>query len=77
MSQTTAEILTWEKLVPALHALPRRNKLWVMQFLLMELAEEEGLDLLTANQAYPVWTPLQADSAAETLLQMLAEDKSE
>lgn len=69
------ETNTWKQLVPTLHVLSRRDKLRVMQFLLSELAEEDGVDLLTANQAYPVWTPLQADSAAETLLHVLAEDK--
>ena len=71
-----AVVENWQQLVPALHALPRRDKLRVMQFLLADLAEEEGVDLLVADQAYPVWTPLQADSAAATLLQVLAaEDK--
>jgi hypothetical protein len=58
-----------------LHALPRREKVKVMKFLLDELAEEES-ELLTAHQAYPSWTPLQADSAAETLLTLLAEEKT-
>jgi hypothetical protein len=75
MSHAIAETTTWKQLIPSLHALPRRDKLKVMQFLLTELTDEEGVDLLTANQAYPVWTPLQADSAAETLLHALAEDK--
>ncbi|HNC84029.1 MAG TPA: hypothetical protein PK999_13335 [Nitrospira sp.] len=67
-----AEINTWKQLVPVLHALPRREKVKVMKFLLDELAEEES-ELLTAHQAYPIWTPLQADRAAETLLALLAE----
>jgi len=75
MSQVIAETPTWKQMLPTLHALSRRDKLNVMQFLLTELADEEGVDLLIANQAYPIWTPLQADSAAETLLQVLAEDK--
>jgi hypothetical protein len=63
------ETNTWKQLVPVLHALPRQEKRNVMKFLLDELAEEEA-DLLTAHQDYPIWTPLRADDAAETLLKV-------
>jgi len=76
MLQARSETIPWQQLLPSLHALARQDKLRIMQFMLTELAEEEGGDLLHAAQAYPVWTPLQADSAAETLLQVLAEHKS-
>jgi len=75
MLHTQTETIAWKQLLPTLHALSRQDKLRIMQFLLSDLADEEGVDLLVANQAYPIWTPLQADSAAETLLQVLAEDK--
>ena len=42
-----------------------------MPFLVVTLAQEEGIPLLTAGAAYPVWTPIYAFSAAETVLNML------
>jgi hypothetical protein len=51
--------------------LPRADKLRLMQFLVIDLAHEEGAPLLAADAEYPIWTPLDAFDAAETLLQML------
>jgi hypothetical protein len=42
-----------------------------MQFLVIDLAQEEGVPLLAADAEYPIWTPLHAFDAADTLLQML------
>jgi hypothetical protein len=42
-----------------------------MQFLVIDLAQEEGVPLLAADAEYPIWTPLNAFDAADTLLQML------
>lgn len=42
-----------------------------MQLMLIELSQEEGGALLTPGAEYPVWSPLKAHDAAETLLQML------
>ena len=47
-----------------------------MQVLVVDLARDEGVPLLTADAEYPVWTPLNAFSAAETLLQMLESHKA-
>ena len=59
------------ELFPTVKQLPRADKLRLMQLLVVELAEEEGVPLLTAGAQYPIWTPLNAFSAAETLMQML------
>jgi hypothetical protein len=45
-----------------------------MQFLVLELAQEEGVALLQPNRAYPIWTPYNAFEAAETLLNALEEE---
>jgi hypothetical protein len=58
-------------LVPAVKMLPRADKLRLMQFLIIDLAQEEGIPLLSAEAEYPIWTPLNAFDAADTLLQML------
>jgi len=51
--------------------LPRADKLRLMQLLIIDLAQEEGIPLLAAEAEYPIWTPLNAFDAADTLLQML------
>ena len=58
------------ELFPAIKMLPRADKLRLMQFLVIDLAQE-GIPLLAAEAEYPIWTPLHAFDAAETLLQML------
>ena len=59
------------ELFPAIQMLPRADKLRLMQFLVIDLAQEEGVPLLAAEAEYPIWTPLNAFDAADTLLQML------
>ena len=59
------------ELVPAIRMLPRADKLRLMQLLVIDLAQEEGIPLLAAEAEYPVWTPLNAFDAADTLWQML------
>ena len=53
-------------LIPALHDLPRADKFRALQFLTTELAQQEG-DMLVEGAPYPVFSPLNAFSAAETL----------
>jgi len=57
--------------------LPRADKLRLMQFLVIDLAQEEGVPLLAADAEYPIWTPLNAFEAAETLWQTLETHKAE
>jgi hypothetical protein len=59
-----------------LRKLSRADKLYVMQFLVSELAAEET-DLLKPNLDYPIWSPYDAFEAANTMLQVLkaAKDK--
>ena len=64
------------ELFPAIKMLPRADKLRLMQFLVIDLAQEEGVPLLAADAEYPIWTPLNAFDAAETLLQMLQTDQA-
>jgi len=65
------------ELVPAVKMLPRADKLRLMQFLVIDLAQEEGVPLLAADAEYPIWTPLNAFEAAETLWQVLETHKAE
>ena len=63
------------ELFPAVKILPRADKLQLMQFLVIDLAREEGVPLLTADAEYPIWTPLNAFEAADTLMQLLEQHK--
>ncbi len=62
------------ELLPMLHELNRVDKLRVVQFLVLELATEEGA-VLDPKMIHPIWTPYNAFEAAETLLKALADDK--
>ena len=59
------------ELFPTVKQLPRADKLRLIQFLVVDLAHEEGISLFTAGAEYPIWTPLNAFSAAETLMRLL------
>ena len=65
------------ELFPAISRLPRADKLRLMQFLVVDLAHEEGIPLFSADAEYPMWTPLNAFDAADTLLQMLQTHQAE
>jgi hypothetical protein len=59
------------ELLPVLRSLDRADKLRAMQFLVQELAKEEGA-LLTRQAEYAVWSPHNAFDAADTLLGVLS-----
>ena len=61
------------ELLPSIQALPRSDKFRLVQELIAELAQEEGL----AAGEYAVWSPYDAHEAAATLLQLLEQDKAE
>ena len=56
--------------------LPRADKLYLMQFLVSELAQEES-DLLKQGLAYSVWSPYDAVEAADAMLAGLKATESE
>jgi hypothetical protein len=57
-------------LLHTLQHLPRADKLYVMQFLVSALTQEEG-ELLQPGLEYPVWSPYDAVEAAHTMLSVL------
>ena len=65
-----------KELLPTLRTLPRADKLYLMQFLVSELAQEES-DLLKPGLAYSMWSPYDAVEAADTMLTMLKVAESE
>ncbi len=74
MTTITPEAVPLNELFSTIQQLPRADKLRLMQFLVINLAEDEGVPLLTPNAEYPVWTPLNAFGAAETLWHMLGKN---
>ena len=65
------------ELYPSVKELTRADKLRLMQFLVIDLAQDEGVPLLAAGAEYPIWTPFNAFDAAETLFEMLEKHKAE
>jgi hypothetical protein len=63
--------MSFIELVPAVKELERVDKFRLMQFLVLELAREEGMPLLTADAEYPIYTPLNAFEAGDALLNLL------
>lgn len=55
------------ELLNTLHTLSRTDKLYIMQVLISELAQEET-NLIKPDQSYPVWSPYDAFDAANTML---------
>ena len=68
-----ADMIT--ELLSKVQALPRVDKLRLMQFLVFELAREEGVALLQPGEDFPMWTPYDAFDAASTLLNALKEEQ--
>jgi hypothetical protein len=62
------------ELLPVLQKLPKVDKLRLIQFLVFELAKDEGINLFVSGQSYPIWTPHDAFDAANILLNALQED---
>lgn len=63
------------ELLPASHALPRADKLRLMQVLVTEIASQDAV-ALPITDTPPIWTPYDAYDAAATLLQVLDADKA-
>ena len=64
------------ELISTLQGLSRADKLYVMQVLISELAQQET-DLIKPNQSYPVWSPHDAVEAANTMLKALQAAKTQ
>ena len=52
--------MTLNELLPSLQALPRAEKLHLIQMLAADVARDEGTTFSEAATAYPVWSPYDA-----------------
>jgi hypothetical protein len=68
--------MSMTEIVPAIQSLPRAEKLRLLQFLVVDLAREEGIPIVEAGTPYPVWTPLDAYGAAATLLEAVEAEEA-
>jgi hypothetical protein len=66
--------MSLRELLPVLQELSRAYKLRVLQFVVLELAKEEGA-LLTPEMSYPIWSPYEAFDTAAVLLDLLERGK--
>jgi len=64
------------ELLPAIHALPRADKLRLMQVLVAEITNEEATAVPPTDMAHAIWTPYDAYDAAATLLDVLDKDQA-
>lgn len=64
------------ELLSTLRGLNRADKLYVMQVLISELAQQET-DLIKPDLSYPVWSPYDAFEAADTMLKVLQSAKTQ
>ena len=72
----TKSASTIKRLLPEIKTLRREEKLFLMQFLVSELAQQEGVSLLP-NLHYPVWSPHEAFEASAILMHLLDESGKE
>lgn len=68
--------MSLNEILPSLHALPRSDKLRLIQFLAAEVASEDGVAATDVDTTYPVRSPHEAFDGAATLLRVLEEDKA-
>ena len=64
------------ELLNTIQKLERQDKLYIMQVLISELAQEES-SLIKEDRSYPVWSPYDAFEAADTMLEVLQQAKSQ
>jgi hypothetical protein len=63
------------ELLNTLQGLKRADKLYIVQVLVSELAQQET-DLIKQGQSYPIWSPYDAFEAANTMLEVLQAAKN-
>ena len=68
--------MTLNEILPSLHALPRADKLRIIQLLTVDVASEDGITPVDMNTIYPVWSPHEAFDGAATLLRVLEQDNA-
>lgn len=68
--------MTLSQLLPSVQELAHSDKLQLMQWLATQLAREEGVDLLSPDAEYPVWSPHDSYEAASVLSAFIESEKA-
>ena len=68
--------MTLSQLLPSVQELPHADKLQLMQWLATQLANEEGVALLSSEETYPIWSPHDSYEAAAVLSNFLETEKA-
>lgn len=66
--------MTFAEILPEVQALSRLDRIRLIQVLARELEREES-ELIEPGRSYPVWSPDRAFTAADALLDALADEK--
>jgi hypothetical protein len=67
--------MTLNELLPTLHALPRVEKLRLIQVMAADVAREDVVGLPDADKSYPIWSPYDAFEGAAALSRVLREEQ--
>lgn len=73
-SITQCNRMSLTELMPVVQALPRRDRLRLVQLLVADLAREEGISLEENITPFPIWSPYNAYEAAAVLQEALESD---
>ncbi len=70
--------MSLSELEPMVSTLLRAEKFQLVQFLVNELAREEdvAVQLIAEHGTFPVWTPLHANDAAQSLMHALQSERT-
>jgi hypothetical protein len=69
--------MTLIELLTSARTLCRADRIRLVQYLMADLAREEGMTPLEEGTAYPIWTPLHSFEAAATMLESLGKPNVE
>jgi hypothetical protein len=66
--------MSLSEILPTIQALPRADKLRLIQLLAADVAREDGISLDAGERTVAIWSPYDAFEGAATLLDLLDED---
>lgn len=66
--------MTLTEILPVINNLNKQEKIYLLQTIINQLAQEEN-NLINSDEQYPIYSPLNAFSAGDTLLKLLADNQ--
>lgn len=66
--------MSYVELQSSVKKLSKAEKLGLIQFIVSELARDEGMNIIRDSDAYPVWSPYDAFEAVDVLYQELKKE---